>query len=363
VIVHQWLIRFARSSSEPESSARDYSVSPIHPGRAKTLWDLTLRFACAAFALVSLLSYGVFGAQRWRVGHLRIASLKDIPARLDEVTWWPELGRGEFLADPFIESEEPPVILCEWKRPEKGRGVIARVRYDEQERSLEIAEILDGDYAHLSYPMFIEHEGSKILFPECAQSGGLTMYRLDDRGLPRLPGKVLFKQPLIDATLLRRDNLWWLFGTLPGASQSESHLYLYYSSDLSADSWTPHPQNPVVIDPACARPAGRIVAIDGRLIRPAQDCERRYGNAICFMEITALSVDRYEERLFMRLQPSLRGFPKHGIHTFNIVESTVGFTAILDGYTLRFDPLAWFDRLMERPSFRKAFVKRSVNRP
>jgi hypothetical protein len=210
--------------------------------------------------------------------------------------------------------------------------------------------------------MFIEHDDSTILFPECAQSGALKMYRLDDRGLPCLPGTLLFDQPLIDATLLRHDNLWWLFGTLPGASQSESHLYLFYSPDLSADSWTPHRLNPVVIDPACARPAGRIVVMDGRLIRPAQDCERRYGNAVCFMEITALSADRYEESLFMRLQPSSGGFPKHGIHTFNIVGTAAGFTAILDGYTFRFDPLAWFDRLMERPSFRKALGKRSVNR-
>ncbi|MEO8017807.1 MAG: hypothetical protein ABI769_08340 [Pseudomonadota bacterium] len=358
VVVHQWLIRFASTSNYSDRQPSPPSVTPTHPGRIKTLWDLSLRFVLAAWALVTHLGYGAFFAQRWRVGHLKFVSLEDVPARLGEVTWWPELGRGEFLADPFIESEEPPVLLCEWKRPEKGRGVIARVRFDEHRRSLEIAEILDGVYAHLSYPNFIEDEESKIIFPECAQSGGLTMYRLDDLGLPRQPGRLLFDQPLIDATLLRHDNLWWLFGTLPGASQSESHLYLYYSVDLSVDSWTPHRLNPVVIDPACARPAGKILVKDGRLIRPAQDCERRYGSAISFMEITALSTERYEESLLMRLSPSSSGFPKHGIHTFNIV----GSTAILDGYNVRFDPLAWFDRLMERPTFRKALGKRSIKR-
>jgi hypothetical protein len=357
VMVHQWLVRSAGTAA-PASS--DLSLRPP-PARAGLAVALALRLALAAYASVARLIYGVFGAQRWRVGHLANPSLDGLAARFGEVTWWPELARGEFLADPFVESQDPPVILCEWKRPEKGRGVIARVRYEGPQRPLDIAEILDGEYAHLSYPNFVDDGGARYLFPECAQSGRLTRYRLDDRGLPVHPGEVLIDQPLIDATLLRHDERWWLFGTLPGAAESESHLYLFSSPDLSG-SWIPHPLNPVVIDPACARPAGKIFVRDGRLIRPAQDCERRYGNGLAFMEITVLSTERYEEKLLTRLMPPARGFPRHGIHTFNIVETSSGGTAILDAYTVGFDPLAWFDRLMERPRFRKALGKGSNDR-
>lgn len=357
VLVHQWLVRCGGAGNDSSDAGLPL---PPRPDGVRLAAGLLLRFAVAARAFASRLLYGVFGAQRWRVGHLANPSLEGLAARLGEVTWWPELPRGEFLADPFIESHDPPVILCEWKRPEKGRGVIARARYVSG-RPPEITEILDGEYAHLSYPNFVDDAGARFFFPECAQSGRLTKYRLDEHGLPRLPGEVLIDQPLIDATLLRHDERWWLFGTLPGAAESESHLYLFHSADL-AGSWTPHPLNPVVIDPACARPAGKILVGDGRLIRPAQDCERRYGNGLAFMEITVLSTERYEEKLLTRVMPPARGFPRHGIHTFNIVETPSGSTAILDAYTVGFDPLAWFDRLMERPRFRKALGKGSNGR-
>ncbi|HUQ10646.1 MAG TPA: hypothetical protein VM146_10050 [Steroidobacteraceae bacterium] len=360
LMIHQWLVRFARSADDLAAGLP--SMPPAHTGRANGTWHLAMRLALAARAFLGRLCYGIFFAQRWRIGHLEDPSIEGLTGRLGEITWWPELARGEFLADPFIESQDPPVILCEWKRPQKGRGVIARVRYQREQRSLDIVEILDGAYAHLSYPNFVEYDGAKFLFPECAQSGRLTKYRLDESGVPRLPGELLFDQPLIDATLLKHDGRWWLFGTMPGAAQSESHLYLFHSLDLDG-SWTPHPLNPVVIDPACARPAGRIMVKDGRLIRPAQDCERRYGNGLAFMEITLLTTDRYEEQLLTRLVPPARGFPRHGIHTFNIVESPAGSMAILDGYTVQFDPLAWFDRLMERPRFRKALGKGSSGHP
>ena len=60
--------------------------------------------------------------------------------------------------------------------------------------------------------------------------------------------------------------------------------------------WGPtHPIRPipVLVDPSFARPAGRIVARGGQLIRPVQDCAKGYGRALALARI-----DRLDETSF-----------------------------------------------------------------
>ena len=61
--------------------------------------------------------------------------------------------------------------------------------------------------------------------------------------------------------------------------------------------WTPHPGNPLLRDFRRARPGGRIFRDDdGRLLRPSQDCVRRYGYGLGISEITELSTSGFAER-------------------------------------------------------------------
>ena len=73
-------------------------------------------------------------------------------------------------------------------------------------------------------------------------------------------------------------------------------LNLYFSDELT-HGWQPHPMNPVVRnDPHHARPAGRVVEVDGRLHRFAQDCAPHYGTQVFAIEITELSRVAYAEK-------------------------------------------------------------------
>jgi hypothetical protein len=66
-----------------------------------------------------------------------------------------------------------------------------------------------------------------------------------------------------------------------------------------------------VSDPAAARPAGRLFHRRGALIRPGQDCSRRYGEAIVLNRVEVLSPTEYRERPVGRIEadwmPGLSG--------------------------------------------------------
>src|SRR5437867_10594098 len=108
-----------------------------------------------------------------------------------------------------------------------------------------------------------------------------------------------------DPTLLLHDRLWWLFTTIKeyeGASHDDE-LFLFYAESPITRNWTPHPENPVISDVRRARPAGRILVKDGRLLRPAQDSSWTYGYGLNLQEIVTLTPTEYEERTVSTLGP------------------------------------------------------------
>ena len=62
-----------------------------------------------------------------------------------------------------------------------------------------------------------------------------------------------------------------------------------------AGPWEPHALNPIKSDCRSARPGGRVLELDGRLIRPAQRCEEAYGEALAWLEIKRLTPDSFAE--------------------------------------------------------------------
>ena len=106
-------------------------------------------------------------------------------------------------------------------------------------------------------------------------------------------------------------------------------LYLYYADSLTG-KWRYHPSNPVCSDVRRARGAGRIHLRQGKLIRPSQDGSRIYGHSFTLNEITHLTVDHYEERPLLTVDPTWeRGLI--ATHTYN----QVGQLEFTDGMVLR----------------------------
>lgn len=118
--------------------------------------------------------------------------------------------------------------------------------------------------------------------------------------------------PGIDPTIIRHDDLWWMFVANQKDNDS-SKLYLFYSESLEG-TWKPHKNNPVRTLPKMTRPAGAIFKNNGKLIRPAQNCTKTYGGSTVFYEIVKLSTDDFKEVFIGELLPNLTSQYPDGLH-------------------------------------------------
>lgn len=101
--------------------------------------------------------------------------------------------------------------------------------------------------------------------------------------------------------------------------------------------WTEHPKSPVVRgDPNKARPAGRVLVFDGKIIRYAQDDYPKYGNQVRAFEIIELTTTSYEEKELKQLpmtKPSGIAWNVKGMHNIDAHRLNKNkWIAAVDGY-------------------------------
>ena len=118
----------------------------------------------------------------------------------------------------------------------------------------------------------------------------------------------------VDPTLCYKDGLWNLFFTQK--DQPSVKLYRYVAKDLKGP-YLPFFDNPVKVDCADARMAGAFFELDGKLVRPAQECLRYYGTAVCLNEVTRLDEQGFEETQIDKIKPFIHSHFKQGLHTLN----------------------------------------------
>ena len=231
-----------------------------------------------------------------------------------------------YYADPHVvEDDGRHHVFFEDYDWGTGKGVISWATLNGSPHP-RISLALERDY-HLSYPFVFRHGGHWYMLPETRESRSVELYRAEtfpDRW--QLERVLIDDVEAVDPTLLEHADRMWLFVNIatPGAS-IQDELFLYYADSLTGQ-WQPHAMNPIVSDVRRARPAGRIIAHDGELIRPSQDCSRRYGWAIGFNRITLLTPSEYEEVPVARVEAGwARG--DVGTHTYN----SDGAVEVVDG--------------------------------
>jgi hypothetical protein len=235
------------------------------------------------------------------------------------VHWLPEQPPGRFLADPFGWQQGDVLhVFAEGYDYRTRHGTIERFTLDASGNLLEARRVLRENW-HLSYPQVFESDGTVWMLPEAARSGGLMLYRGDaalERWTPEL-GIELDRVP-IDATPLWHAGRWWLFYSVAGTrATANGHLHVAWAERLSGP-WHAHPRNPVRVDRAGARPAGRAVVIDGRVMLPVQDCSSTYGGAVKPLWIERLDENQFVATLDAPLAlPPGAGRYKDGMHTLS----------------------------------------------
>lgn len=279
--------------------------------------------------------------KQWGIGLIpcsieEIIRQKKIPA---PVKWHEVADKKCSYADPFVISQ-PDGSFHVYAEKVSSDAMDGSIELLVADSSLEVRSqkpVLQKD-SHLSYPFFFEEDGRTYFFPENALGNPLQAYLLNKAtNTWELHGIVLNKR-VLDATIVKKENTYWLFCTMPGPGKN-SELHLYYSSSLMGP-YQPHSGNPVKKDASGSRPAGNIIMVDGEWYRPTQNCRYYYGQSIVIQRITQLNPDKFREEFYMELTPPGGSEFSYGWHTIN----GHGNCTVIDGQRLHFEPLQQIKR-------------------
>jgi len=276
--------------------------------------------------------YALFFEKKWNIAKLSNVSfevdhdqnLSIVGAQIPKIA-----SKYSFYADPFFSSDGL-LIRAEALNKLTGLGEIIELN----SANLKFKDsILHG--GHFSYPFSFYYDDQEYLLPEISsQSSQIILSNpIDIKTKTSLRGIEDLK--IVDATLVQKDNIFFLFAGL--SKSSIDCLYLFYSDSLYG-TYKEHPFNPIVIDPSCARMAGRIQMIKGQLYRFGQNNSYKYGEKISVMKIRQLNKNFYsEERV-----SSIKVNSVFGPHTIDIKNNDILF----DFYSEDFNILAGYRRII-----------------
>lgn len=274
-------------------------------------------------------------SRRWTIGFVQNdihGILKGEPLR---VSWMKHNYRDRWFADPFIldvTDKEIIVLVEEFYNP-IDRGRIARLTIDRQSLDLLKSEPVLTLDTHLSFPVIVRREGKVFIYPENGESGALIMYEYDIKMNKVKVAKIFSDESLADAVVTNVFGEEFMFCTLlSDCSKDMLHIYRQDASGLfkASESISFHGDY-------IARMAGDFFIVDGKIYRPAQDCNRSYGNGTLIQEVKYNNgVWQFKE---VRRYFSCNSTYKLGIHTLNmyrdlIVVDAMGYRYPIAGYSV-----------------------------
>jgi hypothetical protein len=235
--------------------------------------------------------------QVWSIGIFRGATLSD----LRPVMGMPVLSaknvsdiHAEFLADPFMtKTQDTWHMFFEVmnERTQKGEIGCAASRDGLQ---WDYQRIVLSEPFHLSYPYVFQAGREYFMIPESYEANSMRLYRADPFPLKWCYAGTLLQGPWVDSSIFFFEGRWWVFSN-PVAPENQV-LELFYA-DVITGPWQRHPMSPLITgNKRIARGGGRVIVLNGRPVRFAQDCFPFYGTGVRAFEISRLTTSDYAER-------------------------------------------------------------------
>ena len=238
--------------------------------------------------------------------------------------------RASFVADPFMIRGH---MFFEVMQQDKGEIGLAT---SQDGLHWTYQQIVLREPIHLSYPYVFESQNSYYMIPETLGAKAACLYQAEDFPLHWTRVAKLIDGPCADPSIVRFNDLWWLF-TCPAPYQHDT-LRLYFAEELTGP-WREHPKSPIIRgDRRRARPAGRLLILNDKVVRFAQDCVPQYGTRVRAFDILELSPTTYSEvenAASPILQPGDNGWNSTGMHHVDAQQQPDGtWLACVDGQTL-----------------------------
>lgn len=222
----------------------------------------------------------------WNIGFVE-DDIRDVlhADRLD-IHWMQPWLKDRWFADPQLLSvdDKEIVVLVEEFAYSNRRGRIAKLTVSRADYTLKEMKIVLDLPTHLSFP-FIYRKGDDILImPENCKSDATKMYRYDPATDRLTPVSRVTGIPVTDAVITRTpDGREWMLSTKePMQNKDRLDVYAFNPDTLSINDT---PAQTITFASNIARNAGEVFYVDGVMYRPAQDCNKCYGNGVVLQRI------------------------------------------------------------------------------
>ena len=238
--------------------------------------------------------------------------------------------RDRWWADPFIldVTDELIIILVEevfYKETETGH--ITKLTINRQTYDVVSTEKVLSLETHLSFPCILRYNGKIYIYPENEQSGNLSIYEYDYKNNMIEKVAVICDERLADAIIFTHNGENFMTATKP--PYSNGNLLEIYKYDKEKKKFLPHSQ--YTFEENIARNAGNFFECNGKIYRPAQECNKKYGHAISIQKIGFNQNDGFSFHEIRRILPFDKKFPI-GTHTLNMYKGVI----VIDHYKYQY---------------------------
>lgn len=225
--------------------------------------------------------------------------------------------KDRWFADPFIfhVDEKEIVLLVEDLdlKVSETRARISRVTFDRNTLRLKDVHILLDLDTHLSFPAWFEKNGQVYVYPENSESGGLKLYRYNEKTDLLEYVQDLSDDPLTDATIFKVGSERRMLTTRVPETET-NRVWLYVMGDNGKYSEKTH----FDFEDRVGRNGGSVFEVNGVLYRPAQICNHTYGEGLCIQKIETDPEHSFRE--VRRIMPP-KGWRR--MHTLNNLDGAV----------------------------------------
>ena len=254
-----------------------------------------------------------FARDNWTRAVLRDATVIENPS-------------GRYIADPFvIQRDGRDICFVEDYDRTSGRGRISAFEMNGSS-SVCLGPVIEENF-HLSFPYLFEFDGNLYMCPESSENRDIRLYRCS--GFPmawKLEKIIMSNVSAADSMLFEREGIWWMLTNIDpcGSGDHCSELFAFHAKSPLDESWTPHANNPLLVDSRSARNGGLLR--DGKTIFRVSQRQGfdRYGKGSQINEILDLTDEDYKESCVAAIRPSFR----RGLEGTHHMHSSGGITVV-----------------------------------
>ena len=281
--------------------------------------------------------YSFLMTHKWELGLVQNGIEGLLNGERPVVKWIHNPYKDRWFADPFILSvdKEYLVLLVEEYSYKRRVGRIAEIKVSlDTYKIIGVKIILELD-SHLSFPAIIRDKDRIFIYPENSTSGKLNLYEYNEKDHSVSLLKEILGRPLTDAILYKSLKGLYIFSTeIP--TQNGNVLSVYHSEN---DIQSFHKISDVTFKENIARNAGDVFEFDGKLFRPAQECNQSYGHAVSLQQMVVDNNNiKFEEKIRL-LSPNKKY--NLGFHTFNVYNNFIVVDAMAFRYYYIAKLLRW----------------------